>query len=85
VVVAGASALLPDRSRARGPHAEAAREGAGNQKAPGRIEVERSVMASATRVDRAVIALCTLIFVILSAIHTYRRTYPDTAFFGGDT
>jgi hypothetical protein len=42
-------------------------------------------MASATRVDRAVIALCAPIIVILSAIQTYRRTYPDTAFFGGDT
>ena len=40
---------------------------------------------SATRMDRACLVVCVLIFAILAGIHTFRRTYSDTAFFGGDT
>jgi hypothetical protein len=35
--------------------------------------------------DRIALTVCVLIFVAAAGYHTYRRSYPDTAFFGGDT
>lgn len=35
--------------------------------------------------DRVAIGVCVLIFAAAAGYHTYRRSYADTAYFGGDT